>query len=277
MEQDARVTPSGSAPRFFLAILVCLVGLVIGVAATHTGVDVLFVALLCVGVIAIERTVGDSLAEFVGPGAAAVGMAGCAFLFVWYIFEGGGKAGRERLFFAAEQRGYHSLWLGVAPDSPERGSPANRAPEVASASMERAGPAASATPPPDSRAVAAATATTGVPTRRVPSSEASNSDLGRRFGNVTTTLLTLSPSLALAGQNVALRAVVSLDGTPLTDGSVEFSVNGRLLATVAVGSSGVAVAQFSSKVPGGYTIRARYSGGQSLGRSAAEATLTILP
>lgn len=258
MQQDARVTPSGGIPKFLFGILVCLGGIVIGVATTHTGVDVLFIAVLCVGVIAIERTVGDSLAEFVGPGAAALGMAGFAFLFVWYIFEGGGKAGRERLFFAAEQRGYHTLWLGLAPDLADRGAPANQAPEVALASMDRA-------------------ASKGAATHQIRSSESSNSDLPRRLGNVTTTLLTLSPSVALAGQNVALRVVVSLDGTPLTDGSVEFSVDGRLLATVALGSSGRAVAQFSSKVPGEYTIRARYSGGQSLGRSAAEATLTVLP
>jgi hypothetical protein len=278
MEQDARVSPSGSVPKFFIGILVCLVGIVIGVAATHTGIDVLFVALLCVGVIGIERTVGDSLADVVGPGAAALGLAACALLFVWYIFEGGGRAGRERLFFAAEQRGYHTLWLGLAPESADGGSPARRAPQVASAPVDHEAPAVIATPRPNSRAAAAVSASTGAPPlQREPGSEASGSNLLRPFRSVTTTLLTLSPSVAIAGQTVALHAVVSLDRTPLTDGYVEFSVNGRSVATVPLGSSGVAVAQFSSKVPGAYTIRARYSGSKSLGRSAAEANLTVLP
>jgi hypothetical protein len=86
--------------------------------------------------------------------------------------------------------------------------------------------------------------------------------------------LLVSPEVSVVGDAIGFRVLVSSD----EDGSlpkVEFSVNGRVVATAAV-SDGVATARWKTAVPGQYVVRARLPGGFS-GGTVASATLTVLP
>ena len=85
----------------------------------------------------------------------------------------------------------------------------------------------------------------------------------------------VSPELAVVGQVVALRAAVSFD-IPGTLPEVEFSIDGRPIASVRPGADGIAAAQWRTRVPGQYVIRARPAGGL-LGSPGASATLNVLP
>lgn len=275
MNLDFRNSQAHRFSKPLMAGAACVVGVVGAIAATHTGVDLLLVAALCVALFTVERTVGDWLGELIGPSASTATLAACAALAGWYMFNGGGRPTTEVFFATAAQHGYTTIWF--EPSSPRQasGGGVGPYPGVAPAPLPRdtsPGVAAGVAVPPAANAAA-------VPVddarRATPTGTAHRTLPGEPQG--TTSLLTVSPTLAATGERIVIRAAVTVNGNPVGTGSVEFVVNGRRVASVPVGAGGVAFTQFSAQVPGTYTIGAHYGGAQSLGRSSSQASLTIVP
>src|SRR5688572_30648107 len=57
-----------------------------------------------------------------------------------------------------------------------------------------------------------------------------------------------------------LRAVVTSEGRPLTQGVVDFTVDGTGAGRMALDSRGFATTAFATHLPGTYEVRARFSG-----------------
>jgi Bacterial Ig-like domain (group 3) len=275
MQFDSINTHAHRVPKPLIAAVACLVGLIAAILATHTGVDLLLVAALCVAVIATERTVGDWLGELIGPSASTASLAGCAVLAGWYMFNGGGRPTTEKFFATAAEHGYTTIWfqsstarrtsrrdvgpyhgVAAAPLPPDTSIAANAAPVATSS---------------DSNSAAVAVDGTGVARAKTAWRGVATEPQG------TVNSLTVSPPLAAAGQPIVLRAAITTHGEPVRGGSVDFVVNGRHIATVAVGADGVASTEFSARVPGGYTIGAHFTGAQTRGRVSSQASLTIVP
>ncbi len=295
--------------------------LCVGVAAvvvqtTRIGIDIL--ALLVAGflLLLVERTVGDWVAERVGPAWTAFLFAVVAGLGVAYILSGSGRARAAGLFAAADARGYRALYFKVPVSAKVQ------TPQVDVASLPSGpfiGPAAAAAAMPlspgtattgTSAAVPSSAGTSTMGTAAAVPSSAGTSTMGtaaavpsspgtattgsrpsgsplpapvatssvavrqRSAKNPRIDRLLVSPEVSVVGDVIGFRVLVSFD----EDGSlpkVEFSVNGRVVATAAV-IDGVATARWKTAVPGQYVVRARLPGGFS-GGTVASATLNVLP
>jgi hypothetical protein len=275
MNLDSRNSHAQRFSKPLMAGAACVVGVLGAIAATHTGVDLLLVAALCVALFAVERTVGDWLGELIGPSAATATLAACAALAGWYMFNGGGRPTTEVLFATAAEHGYTTIWF--EPSSPRTGSGGGVGPSpgVAPAPL-----------PPDTSPIVGVNVATPPPSNKTPvvvddapgtaPTRAASSALQAELQG-TSCLLTVEPSLASTRETVVIRATVTAKGKPVNAGSVEFVVNGRRVAVMPAGSGGIALTQFSAQVPGAYTINAHYGGAQSLSRSSSQGSLTIVP
>jgi hypothetical protein len=277
--------------------------LCVGVAAvvvetTRTGIDILALLVASFLLLLVERTLGDWVAERVGPAWTAFLFAVVAGLSVAYILSGSGRARAAGLFAAANARGYRALYFKVpvsdkvhtpevdvasVPSGPFTSRPAAAAaaplsPDVPTPSSRPSGSPSPASVAAPSVAVAQGSATpssrpSGSPSP--PSVAAPSVAVAQRSAkNLRIDRLLVSPEVAVVGDAVSFRVLVSFD----QDGSlpnVEFSVNGRVVATAAV-SDGVATARWKTSVPGQYVVRARLPGGFS-GGTVASTTLNILP
>ena len=104
------------SPRFSRPVVwaaLCLAAAALTVQITRTGVDIL--ALMSAGfvLLLLERTLGDWIADNLGPAATALVFACVAALGVSYSMTGGGRAKAQRAFAAAEARGYHTLYFSL--------------------------------------------------------------------------------------------------------------------------------------------------------------------
>ena len=95
--------------------------------------------------------------------------------------------------------------------------------------------------------------------------------------SVSTTDLSAAPNPAAVGQNVSLTATVTGSGATPT-GNVTFSVNGLILDTVSLSSSGVArlAASTNGQAPGAYPVIASYGGNSSYDSSTSTALTVTL-
>ena len=75
------------------------------------GVDVLTVLIACFLLLVVERTLGDSIAERLGPAPTSLLFAIVAALGVAYVTTDTGQARAGRLFAAAEARGYRTAYF----------------------------------------------------------------------------------------------------------------------------------------------------------------------
>jgi hypothetical protein len=292
--------------RLRLSQPIAWAALCVGVAAvvvqtTRIGIDIL--ALLVAGflLLLVERTVGDWVAERVGPAWTALLFAVVAGLGVAYVLTGSGRARAAGLFAAAEARGYRALYfevpvstkvqmpeVGVAslPSGPFTARPAVAAAVPSSLGTATTGTAAAVPSSPGTATTGTAAAVPSSPGTATTGSRPSGSPLPasvpassvavrrRSAKNPRIDRLLVSPEVSVVGDVIGFRVLVSFD----EDGSlpkVEFSVNGRVVATAAV-VDGAATARWKTAVPGQYVVRARLPGGFS-GGMVASATLNVLP
>ena len=98
-----------SAPILWMGLCVVLATVV--VQTTRSGIDIL--ALLIAGFIllVLERTLGDWVAESVGPAPTALIFALVAGICVAYVTTDSGRGRAERLLVAAEARGYRAAYF----------------------------------------------------------------------------------------------------------------------------------------------------------------------
>ena len=294
------VTAPGSTRRMFARPAVwagvsVLVAAVV-VQVTRTGVDIL--ALLMGGfvLLLIERTLGDWVADRLGPVPTVVIFIAVACLGVAYATAEGGRARLRRVFAAADAQGYHTVYFSLDDETDTGTAGALRvplsgsvpAPPGAAGSLPAAEsrpashpptaltPAPTPTSPASSVPPASASGASGTssPAPVAPSSS-DNAPAARQAGNVHIARLTVLPALGVVGETVVFHADLSSDGTGALP-SVEFSVDGHPVAVVTPDAHGVASARWNTRVPGQYVIRAGLSGAL-VGAQRASAVLSILP
>ena len=83
----------------------------LAVLITHTGIDLLGLLVALAVLLLIERTLGDWIADNVGPLTTVVIFTGVAALGVMYVSTAGGRGRVRRVFAAAEARGYHTAYF----------------------------------------------------------------------------------------------------------------------------------------------------------------------
>lgn len=271
---------------------------VIAVLITHTGIDLLGLLVALVVLLLIERTLGDWIADNVGPVTTVVVFTGVAVLGVMYVSTAGGRGRVRRLFNAAEARGYHTAYFSIDDDTDaplkdgdsggvaDRLSPSSNAPTPTAGSGPPAAPSPSVAPAPGPSTATAPGASTAAAASPIPTSGAagvpvsdtrasSRPEEPKQAGGVRITRLSLSPDLAVVGQTIVFRADLASDGDGVLP-EVEFSVDGRSIARVRPNDRGTALARWTTRVPGQYVVRVRLTQGL-LGAATTSATLNVLP
>ena len=280
--------------------------LAVGVEVTRSGIDILVIALACLALFAIERTVGDWLGELVGATVAGIVFAGVAFLAIWYFFfSSAGTKQTTDFFAAAEARGYRTAYLdtGADPNRDTRGTAASPdrgpAPNASAGSASSSAPAASS-----STAASSSSAVSSEPSREPerrndPERKAeagtgaatsakqppSGTSVLKWFWNrserpepkPTAITLTVAPARIVAGQRTMLIATVTVGGQPVPAGTVQFMVGDLAAGTVTL-RDGAAETTYSSFIAGSYTAHARFTGNAELAASVSgPVTVTVSP
>lgn len=265
-----------TAPVLLLAIFVQVRGV---------GIDLLMAALIGLMLLALERLLGALLSDRVGPFAAGVIFAAIVVGLSWFFLSSGtGRARTERFFADAERRGYRTVFYKNphAKDStPTAEDERARQPAPTTGYTPPARPQASSAtvPVPDT-----SSAVNGEPreaTSEAPgiAAAAADSRVGRRVRSfftrstgaktATSVAISATPANPRVTQRVVLRARVSAGGNPVSDGTVEFLVNGRGAGRVFLDGRGVATTTFTPALAGSYEVRVRYAGSAELESSVA--------
>ena len=229
------------------------------VQVTRSGVDILALMVGGFVLLLIERTLGDWVAESVGPATAAVLFAGVAALALVYMQTDSGRGRASRFFAAAEAHGYHTTYFKVGDNESGQAQVASAA--AASDRVTRQQPAQSLAP----------ASPVAVPARPSATLTAASTEPTAR--GVRITRLRLEPEVGVVGRPVTFRVELGSEEEG-TYPPVEFSVDGRIIAT-APARDGVAKTSWSTSVPGQYVVRARVAG--SFLASGSSRTLNVLP
>lgn len=91
----------------------------------------------------------------------------------------------------------------------------------------------------------------------------------------TTITLTVSPSAATVGYRTRFQAVITAAGAPVTDGSVDFTVDSSGAGRVALDRRGMASTSFATHIAGTYEVRARFLGTTQYESSTVSRILTV--
>jgi hypothetical protein len=291
-------------PRLSRPVLwagLCLTAATVTVQLTRTGVDVLGLMIAGFMLLLLERTLGDWIADNLGPAATAFVFACVAAIGVSYSMSTGGRGKAQRVFAAAEARGYHTLFFtvddsqGAAGDIDDavglskavRGAGGAIRPSGTSRTGIQPGRTPAAPGPPGSPTPAlVGGGGGGNPPARSPGASQGGASAGtirsHAFGGddeqVDTPLkiirLILNPEVVMTGDRVTLRALVEGQSDP--PALIEFSIDGRTVSTAPIGRDGLAKTTFSTRAPGQYTVRARIVGGP-LRITEVSALLSVLP
>ena len=245
----------------------------LSVQFTHTGIDIFLVLVAGFVLLVLERTLGDWIAESLGPPATVLVFALLASLAVLYAVSAEGKAKANRFFAIAESRGYHPLYFVVEDPSETKDgkTAAGRGADAVAAAT-----AGHAAPPAAGDSSSASGPANGVAVSPGFFSWSSSPDRSKHLR------LRAEPDVVSSGQPVTLRATLESEtpkdaskDTPKTALSVIFTVNGAIVAKVPVDADGNASAQFTADVPGLYTARSRMSG--AMFGQEVSATFNVLP
>jgi len=301
MGQD--LEPQGErrrVPSVIALAVACVICAVLLVAVTRAGVDLLLIVAVCAGMLIVERSLGDWLGDLLGPGPASLVIAGCLLFGVWYLLSGDHTTPAQRFLDGAEQRGYHSVYFGREPPG-RAGVEATaeaRPMSTGGNSISNIGrrvlgvPSIKSHDPAGARAPSSSQTSQTPPTAGPQSTGSAGKVRSGHGGSATgdgvhrasrtvlpgsTTALMLTPPIAVMGQTIEARSIVSTASGPVADGSIEFAVNGRRIALVLLGSTNNAVARFTPRAPGTYTVRAEFSGNDSMSGSSTIAVLTVVP
>src|SRR6266545_3970961 len=239
------------------------------VQLTHAGIDIFLMLVAGFILLVLERTLGDWIAESVGAPATVLIFTVLAGLAVLYALSADGRAKANRLFAAAESRGYRPVYFVVDEPSPMAdgrqvartigdsvvGLTGSSAPATAARSGQEARPPSPQGDAPVSRGIL------GWP--------GSGPDKTIRLR------LRADPDVTVIGQTVMLRATIE-SGDRKDAPAAVFTVNGNLTAKVPFDDAGNASTQFATDVPGLYTARLRVSTGAIFGHEVS-ATFNVLP
>ena len=226
------VTAPGSTRRMFARPTVwagvSLLVAAVAVQVTRTGVDIL--ALLVGGfvLLLIERTLGDWVADTLGPIPTVLVFIAVAGLGVAYATAEGGRARLRRVFAAADAQGYHTAYFSLEDETDTGRTGAVRAPLSGSVSAPPTAvgslrpaesppashpptaltPAPSPTSPASSVAAASASSASGISSPApVAPPRSDNAPAARQAGNVHIARLTVLPALGVAGETVVFHAI----------------------------------------------------------------------
>jgi len=245
----------------------------LAVQFTHTGIDIFLVLVAGFVLLVLERTLGDWIAESLGPPATVLVFALLASLGVLYALSAEGRAKANRFFAIAESRGYHPLYFVVEEPSETKDG---RTAAGRGADALAAATAGHAAPPAGTGDGSASGPANGVAGSPGIFSWSSSPDRSKHLR------LRAEPDVVSSGQPVTLRATLESEtpkdpskDTPPTALSVIFTVNGAVVAKVPFDAAGNASAQFTADVPGQYTARSRMSG--SMFGQEVSATFNVLP
>lgn len=261
------------APLLWVAAVLVLTG--VPVQITGVGID-LFALLLAGSLLfVVERTVGDAVAEFIGPIGAATLFCALAAAGFGYMLTETGQANGKRVMAVAQSHGYQPLYFKTDPRDDDKDP---RRPPVKPSAVSRE-------QNPSTEVARAARAT---PAERPGPLESTASPSGPPPAVVTPGLfglfktqevplarLIVTPQVVSSGET--LRLEVRLVGPPITlNGPVSFLVNGREIARVEPDGKGVIAAQTSQVIPGTYEASARLPGG-TRATPPGPVAFTVLP
>jgi hypothetical protein len=297
-------------PRLSRPVLwagLCVTAATVTVQLTRTGVDVLGLMIAGFVLLVLERTLGDWIADSLGPAATAFVFACVAAIGVSYSMSIGGRAKAQRVFAAAEARGYHTLFFtlddskGAAGDIDDavglskavRGAGDAMRPSGTSRTGIPPGrtPGAPGPPDPPKPALVGGGGGANAPARSPGGSQGGGSagtirspafgggggggdDDQIEGGPVKILRLILNPEVVMTGDRVTLRALVNGRSDP--PALIEFSIDGHTVSTAPIGRDSIAKATFSTRAPGQYTVRARIVGGP-MRITEVSALLSVLP
>jgi hypothetical protein len=257
------------------------------VQATGVGIDVLAVAVGALMLLAVERSLGDWLGEWVGPLAAAAIFVVAALALSWYFLSDSlGRSQTQRFFVEAERRGYKTLYYPTVRASSIDEATTTEAPAVAApaAGGGWAVRTAAAAPAPEPAPAARVESTNAAPVSDPAAAAApvGTRGAGSASGNrqlrsllsflrrgtpgdpiATQIALNVSPRQVQVARQTVITARVLGSGEPVTAGSVEFMVNGLGAGKIPLDAAGSASTTFRPHIPGSYEVRARYTGGST--------------
>ena len=247
------------------------------VQVTGKGID-LYV-MLCAGValLVVERTVGDWVADLLGPAGTALAFAIVAAGGVAGLLSDRGQKGAQRFMAVAEEHGYRPAYFKTERDHEADKARADTSAQIADPSerLARSQPEQpSATPSSSSASAIPADGTASTP--QTPASSGWTLFPYRRgTADHATGRLTTEPDLAQSGDEVTLRfRIVGITSKPPS--SVSFYANGILLGRVPLAANGTAEARWRPRVPGQYQLRAETSA-SSLVQTSFSAAVQVLP
>lgn len=263
-------------------------GLAAFVQVTGLGIDLLLLAAAVLVLLALERSVGDWIAEWFGPFAAAALLGVLVLSFSWYFLSSTlGRSKTDRFFMEAERRGYRTVYYETpaAARTAEESSPAASSTPASPATPNIASGSAVATKGEDAARSAggasAQKATRDVSTPESAGKEASSSSLPaaktstsasgwvgalfRRDSTAgaalpTTIAVSVSPARVELARRTTITATVTAASGTVTHGTVEFMVNGLGAGRRAVSPAGTATTIFVPQMAGTYEVRARFVG-----------------
>ena len=267
------------------------------VQVTGVGIDILVVAAAALVLLALERSVGDWLGEWLGPLAAAAIFVAAAVALSWYFLSSAlGRPQTDRFFVEAERRGYQTLYYET-PTSRADASPPSADSSSSAQPVATGGGVAGLTSssgggvPSDGRAETAprdsAVQPDAPPATPEDGASAASKD-SRRRGSirsffrrnipeaeriVTSVSVSVSPATVQAAHRAVISASVYAGGAPVTEGTVDFTVNGQGAGRIQLNARGFASTTFRTYIPGTYEIRARYSGSPDHASSRSDSVL----
>jgi hypothetical protein len=237
------------------------------VLVARVALDAVLVVALCAGVFVVQRTAGDWLSDILGARFGTLIFASVIAIFLWLLLmSGGGQSVAEQFLAAADERGFHTVFLQrqiIPPSSVRRvpePSPKEKAPAPSADASDVANPAAAET----ERGSGATDAS------------ASRGARGTKNGNTVPTQLTLrlTTGRAKIGQRVIATALVRAAGETVDSGAVVFTVNG-LSRTVPV-KDGIATVDIVEMLSGRSEVRALYRGTRRFASASSAPALLII-
>ena len=266
-EETVTRTRALKQPLFWAFGVLILAG--VPVQFTGTGIDVFVLLTAGTVLFVLERTLGDAVAEFVGPVGAALIFCAIGGIGVGYVFTSSGQQRAKRFFAAAEARGYEPLLFTA-----ERVKDDDRQYKVNSAvdAPQRTTETVRSAPTPADRG--------GVPQSRAVPPSAEGVPVGSslfsfwREKEIPLSRLTVAPDIVLAGETVVFQ--VRFVGEVTLHGPLIFFVNGEEIARAEPADDGVTTVRTPARYPGLYTAAVRLPPG-TRAKAPAEVSFTVLP
>ena len=279
---------SSATPKLLLGALLPVVALAAFVQVTGVGIDLLLLAVAILLLLTLERSVGDWIAEWFGPFAAAAIFGVLILSLSWYFLSSSlGRSKTDRFFMEAERRGYRTVYYETpgSPAAEETPPAASSAPARPATPPAATGPLVAGTNERDTPRSAGSAAKTPNEGRDTAALESSGKDaptpatsagkpsrsasgwagsLFRRDTPAgaaipTTTAVSVSPARVAPAYRTTITATVSAASGPVARGTVEFMVNGLGAGRKPV-TDGTASTTFVPQIAGTYEVRARFVG-----------------